>query len=144
MNNVSLTGRLTKDAELRYIGDGTAVSNFTIAVDKFVNGEKKADFINCVVWGRYAETLAEYTQKGDKIGLVGSIQTRTYEKEDGTKTYVTEVRAQHIEFLESKQKEEKQQTKGAKQQAKGTKQQTKLRYKKDEDIIPVDDGDMPF
>lgn len=143
MNSVSLTGRLTKDVELRYIGDDTAVSNFTIAVDKFVNGEKKADFINCVVWGRYAETLAEYTQKGDKIGLVGSIQTRTYEKEDGTKVYVTEVRAQHIEFLESKPKEEKQQTKSTKS-TKGTKQQTKSRYRKDEDITEVDDGDMPF
>lgn len=143
MNSVSLTGRLTKDVELRYIGDDTAVSNFTIAVDKFVNGEKKADFINCVVWGRYAETLAEYTQKGDKIGLVGSIQNRTYEKEDGTKVYVTEVRAQHIEFLESKPKEEKQQTKSTKS-TKGTKQQTRTRHRKDEDLKEVDDGDMPF
>lgn len=143
MNSVSLTGRLTKDVELRYIGDDTAVSNFTIAVDKFVNGEKKADFINCVVWGRYAETLAEYTQKGDKIGLVGSIQTRTYDKNDGTKAYVTEVRAQHIEFLESKPKEEKQQTKSTKS-TKGTKQQTRTRHRKDEDLKEVDDGDMPF
>ncbi|MBS7390631.1 MAG: single-stranded DNA-binding protein, partial [Fibrobacter sp.] len=82
LNNVTLTGRLTKDADLKYTSTGTAVASFSLAVDrqfKNANGEKETDFINVVAWRKTAETLAEHTRKGSLIGIVGRIQTRNYE-----------------------------------------------------------------
>lgn len=105
MNNVVLTGRLTKDADLRYTSSGKAVATFTLAVDKYSNGEKSADFIGCVVWEKSAEALANYTKKGSKIAVRGSINTRNYENQQGQRVYVTEVVADKfngIEFLDSK------------------------------------------
>lgn len=105
INNVVLTGRLTKDAELKYTGTGTAVASFTLAVDrtfKNANGEKETDFINVVAWRKTAETLATYTKKGSLIGVQGRIQTRNYEGNDGKRVYVTEVVADSFTFLESK------------------------------------------
>lgn len=105
MNNVVLIGRLTKDADLKYISSGKAVATFTLAVDKYSNGEKSADFIGCVVWEKSAEALANYTKKGSKIAVRGSINTRNYENQQGQRVYVTEVVADKfngIEFLDSK------------------------------------------
>ncbi len=119
MNNVILIGRLTKDCDLRYTAGGKAVATFTIAVDKFSNGEKAADFINCVVWEKSAEALANYTKKGSKIAVKGAINTRNYENKEGTRVYVTEVVADRfngIEFLDSKQ--DNQQSEGKSQQFK--------------------------
>lgn len=105
INNVTLTGRLTKDVDLRYTGTGTAVASFSMAVDrqfKNANGEKETDFINVVAWRKTAETLAEHTRKGSLIGIVGRIQTRNYEGNDGKRVFVTEVVADSFTFLESK------------------------------------------
>ena len=105
INNVVLTGRLTRDAELKYTGTGTAVASFTLAVDrafKSANGEKETDFINVVAWRKTAETLATYTKKGSLIGVQGRIQTRNYENSEGKRIYVTEVVADSFTFLESK------------------------------------------
>ena len=105
INNVTLTGRLTKDVDLRYTGTGTAVASFSMAVDrqfKNANGEKETDFINVVAWRKTAETLAEHTRKGSLIGIVGRIQTRNYEGNDNKRVYVTEVVADSFTFLESK------------------------------------------
>ena len=105
INNVVLTGRLTKDAELKYTGTGTAVASFTLAVDrtfKNANGEKETDFINVVAWRKTAETLANFTRKGSLIGIQGRIQTRNYENSEGKRIYVTEVVADSFTFLESK------------------------------------------
>ena len=105
INTAILTGRLTKDAELKYTGTGTAVASFTLAVDrtfKNANGEKETDFINVVAWRKTAETLATYTKKGSLIGVQGRIQTRNYEGNDGKRVYVTEVLADSFTFLESK------------------------------------------
>lgn len=105
MNNTVLVGRLTKDADLRYTANGTAVASFTLAVNrayKKENDEQKADFINCVVWRKTAEALANYTKKGSLIGVEGSIQTRSYDNQQGQRVYVTEVNAREITFLESK------------------------------------------
>lgn len=110
MNSVQLVGRLTVEPELRYVGEDTAVSSFTIAVDKFVKGEKQADFIRCKVWGKQAESLAEFMGKGDRIGLVGSIETGSYDDSEGNKRYTTEVRADRVEFLTSKKTEETKNT----------------------------------
>lgn len=105
MNNVSLVGRLTKDPDLRSISDGRAVVNINLAVNRiFTNasGERTTDFIPVVVWNRQAENLAKYCSKGSQIAVTGRIQTRSYDHSDGTKRYVTEVLAESITFLSSK------------------------------------------
>lgn len=105
INNVVLVGRLTKDADLRYTSNGTAVASFTVAVNRYFkkdNEEQKADFINCVAWRKTAEALANFTHKGSLIGLEGQIQTRSYENKEGQRVYVTEVNAREVKFLESK------------------------------------------
>jgi single-strand DNA-binding protein len=106
MNKVMLIGRLTRDPELRFTaGSGTAVSTFTIAVDrnfKDKDGNKEADFIPVVVWNKRAELVANYLTKGRLVAVSGRIQTRTYEGNDGQKKYVTEVVADEVQFLEKK------------------------------------------
>lgn len=105
INNVVLVGRLTKDADLRYTSNGTAVASFTLAVNKAYkkeNEEQKADFINCVIWRKTAESLVNYTRKGSLIGVEGRIQTRSYDNQQGQKVFVTEVNVETVTFLESK------------------------------------------
>lgn len=104
MNKVILIGRITHDLDLRYTPSGTAVLQFNIAINrpKDENGEQKADFPTIVVWGKQAENLNKYQKKGSQIGIVGRIQTRNYDNNEGKKVYVTEVIAENIEFLESK------------------------------------------
>jgi single-strand DNA-binding protein len=108
INNVTLTGRMTKDAELRFTANGTPVASLTLAVNKRFKREDgpEADFINCVVWGKQAEVLADHTGKGSLIGVTGRIETRSYENSDGKKVYVTEVNVENFSFLESKREEE--------------------------------------
>lgn len=111
MNNVVLIGRLTRDPELRYIpNSGTAVSTFTLAVDKGLSKDKKAemesknqptaDFIRIVVWGKTAENCANFLNKGKLVGVNGRIQTGSYDDKDGKRVYTTEVVANTVEFLE--------------------------------------------
>ena len=104
INNVVLVGRLTRDVDLRYTSNGTAYASFTLATDrdfKNQNGEKETDFINCVMWRKPAENLANYTKKGSLIGIEGRIQTRNYDNQQGQRVYVTEVLAERFHFLES-------------------------------------------
>lgn len=116
INNVVLVGRLTKDPELRYTSSGTAVASFTLAVNRtFTNqqGQREADFINCVIWRKPAETMANYAHKGTLIGITGRIQTRNYENQQGQRVYVTEVVADNFQLLESRSaSEQRQQTGG--------------------------------
>lgn len=103
INNVCLVGRLTKDAELRYTPSNQAVATFTLAVNrnfKNQNGEREADFINCVIWRQQAENLANWAKKGALIGITGRIQTRSYENQQGQRVYVTEVVAETFQLLE--------------------------------------------
>ena len=103
MNKVVIIGRLTSDPILKYTpGQGTAVTTVTIAVDrqKTKDGKKEADFIPVVIWGKQAESTAQYASKGKLIGIAGRIQTRSYEHKDGYKVYVTEVVAEEVRFLE--------------------------------------------
>ncbi|MCZ4370079.1 single-stranded DNA-binding protein [Enterococcus lactis] len=105
INNVSLVGRLTKDPDLRYTASGTAVATFTLAVNRNFtnqNGNREADFINCVIWRKPAETMATLAKKGSLIGVVGRIQTRTYDNQQGQRVYVTEVVADNFQLLKSK------------------------------------------
>jgi len=105
LNRVVLVGRLTRDPDLRYTPNGVAVANFNIAVNRpFSNqeGNREADFIDCVTWRRQAENLANFMKKGNQIGVDGRLQTRRYEDKDGKMVYVTEVVADSVQFLESK------------------------------------------
>ena len=105
INNVTLVGRLTKEPDLRYTSNGTAAASFTLAVNrsfKNANGDREADFINCVIWRKAAETLANYARKGTLLGITGRIQTRNYENQQGQRVYVTEVVVENFQLLESK------------------------------------------
>ena len=105
INNVVLVGRMTRDAELRYTPSNQAVATFTLAVNrnfKNQNGEREADFINCVIWRHQAENLANWAKKGTLVGVTGRIQTRNYENQQGQRVYVTEVVADNFQILESR------------------------------------------
>lgn len=114
MNNVTLIGRLVKDPELRYLqsGDSNAVCRFTLAVDKQLSRDKKAemesrgqstaDFINIVVWGKMGETVSKFTQKGKRVAVQGRIQTGSYKAQDGSTRYTTDVVASNVEFIDWK------------------------------------------
>ena len=105
INNVTLVGRITRDPELRYTPQNQAVATFTLAVNrqfKNANGEREADFINCVIWRQQAENLANWAKKGALIAITGRIQTRNYENQQGQRVYVTEVVADTFRMLESR------------------------------------------
>lgn len=105
INNVTLIGRMTRDAELKQTPSGQSVAIFNLAVNRnFKNGdgEREADFINCVIWGTSAENLASWTKKGSLIAIVGRIQTRNYENQQGQRVYVTEVVVEKFQTLERK------------------------------------------
>ena len=102
MNKVILIGRLTRDPELRYTSSNIPSATFSLAVDRtFTNqsGEREADFINIVVWRKQAENVKNYLTKGSQVAVEGRIQTRSYDAQDGTKRYVTEVVADNVQFL---------------------------------------------
>lgn len=117
MNKVCLTGRTTKDIELKYNQNNIAITGFTLAVTrkfKNQNGEYESDFINCIAYKSTAELLNKYVKKGDLLGIEGRIQTRNYEK-DGKRVYVTEVIVDSIDFLQAKKDDVKQETENTKQ-----------------------------
>ena len=104
MNKCEIVGRLVKDPEIKMTTNQTPYCNFTVAVDrrfKDANGQRQADFINCVAWKQTATFIQKYFRKGSRIGIVGSIQTRSYEDQNGQKHFVTEVLAEEAEFVES-------------------------------------------
>lgn len=105
INNVTLIGRLTRDAELRYTPSNIATAQFNIACNrnfKNANDEYDADFINCVMWREQAERFCNWTRKGMLVGIVGRIQTRSYENQQGQRVYVTEVVAENFQILEKR------------------------------------------
>lgn len=109
MNKVQLVGRLTKDPEIKLTSNQTQFCNFTVAVDrrfKDADGNRQTDFINCVAWRQTAQFIQKYFSKGSRIGIAGSIQTRSYEGEDGKKHFITEVVADEAEFVDSASKAE--------------------------------------
>ena len=147
MNKVILIGRLTKDPELRYTpGNGTAVTTLTLAVDNYNSktGEKGADFIPVVIWGKQAENTAQYMIKGSQIAISGRITTRSYDAKDGTKRYVTEVVADMfngVSFL-SKGNGNNSSTGNSNPGNDNNDAFGDMGF--DSDMTPVDDGDMPF
>jgi len=106
MNKVVMIGRLTKDADIRYLQNenSTCVAKFNLAVDRKIkrNGEPTADFLNCVAFGKVGELIEKYVGKGSKIGIVGRLQTGSYTNKDGVKIYTTDIMVEEIDFLDSK------------------------------------------
>jgi single-strand DNA-binding protein len=137
MNKVVLIGRLTKDPELKFTpGNGTAVTTFTIAVDRRFqkDKEKEADFIPIVVWGKQAESTANHMAKGRLIGISGRLQVRSYDAKDGSgKRYVSEVVADEVQFLDY----------GNKNQSEGTQASTNS-MPEGVTADNYDDGEIPF
>lgn len=145
INNVVLIGRLTRDPELRYTGNGTAVANFTIAADRpFTNadGEHDTDFISCVIWRKQAENLANMAHKGSLIGVVGRIQTRNYENNSGQRVYVTEVVADSFQMLESKRQSQQNNQQGNYQQSQ--RPQAVDPFGSSSEHVDVDPNALPF
>lgn len=128
MNKVILIGNLTKDVELNTTTNGVDVAKFTLAVSRrFANaeGERETDFLNIIVWREQGKNCAKYLKKGSKCAVVGEIQTRSYDAQDGTKRYVTEIVANEVEFLSTKQSGEAKEDEAVKMQ-------------------PIDDDGLPF
>ncbi|WP_394896464.1 single-stranded DNA-binding protein [Clostridium paraputrificum] len=132
MNKVILIGRLTKDPELRFTaGSGMAVSRFTVAVNRQFKKDE-TDFINCVAFGKTAETISQYLTKGRQIAVTGSIRTGSYDAQDGTKRYTTDVAVESFEFI------------GSNGQSNTQGNSSDDAFGAYDDITPVDDVDMPF
>ncbi len=162
MNRVVLVGRLTRDPDLRYTPNGIAVANFTIACNRpFRNqqGEQEADFINCVVWRKAAENLANYMKKGSMIGVDGRIQTRSYDNQEGRRVFVTEVLAETIQFLEPRgasqqggqssygrndQYQEQAQPRPSQPMGQSSQEQPNNPFQNDGEQIDISDDDLPF
>jgi single-strand DNA-binding protein len=136
MNKCVLLGNLTRDPELKTTTSGRSVCNFTIAVSRRFtnqNGEREADFIPIVVWGKQAENCAKYLRKGSQCAVAGSIQVRNYEANDGSRRYVTEVIADEVQFLA---------------RSSGSSQDSDKQYTDDNQTAPSDmqeiNEDLPF
>lgn len=132
MNHVVLIGRLTKRPEVRYTGNEMAIARFSLAVDRYSKEEKKADFINIVVFGKQAENCERYLDKGSMVALQGHIQTGSYKTQTGETRYTTDVVADRVQFLSKPSDGDRQE-----------------RRDPETDGIPsgfaaVDDGDIPF
>lgn len=113
MNIVALTGRLTKDPDIRYTNGGLTIARLNVAVNRDYKkeGGQTADFPNVIAFGKTAEFIEKYFHKGNKIEVSGRLQTGSYQKEDGTKVYTTDVLAERVGFGESKKESGSQQTK---------------------------------
>lgn len=137
MNRTVLLGRTTKDIDLRYAQSGTAVANFTLAVNRNYKdkqtGQYEADFIRCIAFGKTAERMAQYVKKGHQLGIEGRIQTGSYEK-DGQRVYTTDVVVDQFYFLEPR-KDRTQPT---------INEQSKDLYKSAGEQVDMSDSDLPF
>jgi len=134
MNNVTLTGRTTRDIEVKTFDSGKKLTNFTIAVDRRTKEGKTTDFIDCVAWGKTAEVLEAYVKKGNMVGVIGSIQTRSYEDREGNKRKAFEILVDKIELMGNSQ--------GTSGEQVGTPQ--RLQYVKPEIIEEPPTGPLPF
>ncbi|CAJ1227087.1 single-stranded DNA-binding protein [Levilactobacillus zymae] len=151
INRVVLTGRLTRDVDLRYTQSGDAVGTFNLAVDRrFKNqqGEREADFVQCVIWRKSAENFANFFHKGSLVGIEGRIQTRNYENQQGNRVYVTEVIVENFSFLESGNRNNSTGTYGndSKSSTTTSGQSTTGNdpFANTGDSIDVNDNDLPF
>ena len=156
INNVVLIGRLTKELDLRYTSNnGQAVASFNIAVNRqFTNakGEREADFINCVIWRKPAENMANFTKKGSLVGLEGRIQTRSYDNQQGQRVYVTEVVVDNFSLLEPRSKNTTDQSNGSNIPTGPAPAQNRTQtsgahddpFERSSQPIDISDDDLPF
>jgi len=161
INNTTLVGRLTRDPELRYTGNDIPVTSFTLAVERpFKNnqGDRDADFINCVAWRKTAGTVAKFALKGTLVGVTGRIQTRNYENSEGRTVYITEVVSEGFQLLEPKSVTDERRAKqgspnnnqqGNKYQNNSqsnqpTQENTNAKSSMNNDSIDIQDDDLPF
>ena len=131
MNKCILIGNVTKDPELTTTSNGVSVCRFAIAVSRRysnADGERETDFLNIVVWRSLGENCHKFLKKGSKVGVVGNIQSRSYDATDGTKRYVTEIVAEEVEFLSTRTQDE---------QPKGSSEEVAK-------LQPIDDDGLPF
>lgn len=134
MNNISILGRITKDVELTHTPNGVPLCRFNVAVPselKTSDGEKQADFFICIAWRDIAEKIVKYFKKGYPIGIVGAMNSRVYQKEDGSNQTIWELNVKGFSFVSSNDSPEKSKEKG----------------KSAEALTPLDDdesGDLPF
>lgn len=143
MNKVILVGNLTRDPELITTTNGVSLCRFSLAVQRRFagpDGEREADFVNIVVWRAQADNCYKYLKKGSKCGVVGSLQTRSYDAQDGTKRYSTDVVADEVEFLSTKGSSNSEEM--SEPAEAGSKSSGK------NDIVnkfePIDDDNLPF
>lgn len=131
MNKCILIGNLTKDPELTTTSNGVAVCRFSLAVSRRYSnseGERETDFLNIVVWRNLGENCHKFLKKGSKVGVVGNIQSRSYDATDGSKRYVTEIVAEEVEFLSTR----------------NTDEQPKVAGEEVSKLQPIDDDGLPF
>ena len=139
MNNVSLMGRLTADPELKTTQNGISYCRFTVAVNRYSkDGEDTADFISCVAWRSTAEFICNYFLKGNKIALIGSIQTGSYTDKDGRKVYTTDVNTDKVFFCESKKES------SSESNTKSSKSRTPRKEPIDDEVFEEIADDLPF
>lgn len=143
MNKVILTGRLTRDVELRYTGSNIPVATFSLATNRPVtrDGERVADFINCIVWNKQAENLAKYQSKGNLITVEGNIRTDSYKDKDGNIRYKTYVLVNTIEYLEAKKPENVSNENTSSNNASNEESNPYAEFGKQ---IQINDEDLPF
>ena len=142
INRIILTGRLTRDLELRRTQSGTSVVSFTLAVDRNFKkeGKPEADFIDCVAWNRQADTMAQYLHRGSLIGVDGRLQTRNYENQQGQRVYITEVLVESFAFLESRNQSQPTSPEASQESSNGY-------YRTDTsdvETIGIEGDDLPF
>lgn len=142
MNNISIVGRVTKDVETETTNSGIEYARFNVAVQsefRTADGEKKADFFPCIAWRETAKNIAKYFKKGYPIGIVGSMNSRTYEKADGTNQLIWELNVKTFSFVGGSNDEEKEN--------KPTKTKSKKATSTPAELTPIDpddDDDLPF
>lgn len=147
MNKVILIGRLTKDPELRFTPSGVAVSTVVLAVDRKIfskDQDKSTDFIQVIIWGKQAESTANYISKGCKFGVCGRIQTRNYNDKDGNKKYITEVVAEEVYFIEWGNKDGNNTTNTIETNSKFNSGVNYGNLPNVDDMVLIDDEDVPF
>lgn len=151
MNKVILIGRLTADPEITITqrkGDELTIAKYSLAVDRITNGEKTADFIRCVAFGKLGELADTYLRKGMKIAVTGSIKTGSYTRDDGERVYTQDIIVESQEFVESKKKDDDDEPKRKKEDPKARKADSKQQKRRRNDDfmnLPDDDDDeIPF
>ena len=148
INNVTIVGRLTRDPELRKTGTGKSVLNFTVAANRRFGDKDQADFINCVAWNQTADFMANYLKKGALVGVIGRLQSGSYE-DNGKNIYTLDVVAEQVQALESRSSRENNQNNNgyeeyAKKNQYNQRSYTKTTKQEEDKTLDIASDDLPF